>query len=309
MKKIFVSCLLFVLAGCQEKTKKTVSITQIVNHPSLNQAKRGIVTHLSKEYEIVEQDAQGDIIVANQIANRLTASKSDLVVGISTPSAQALKNAKNKKKIPLLFCSVTYPKEAGLIENLDHPMDMTGVYDAPELRAILTLLKQTLPKIRSLGVIYNPGEANSAHTIKELEALAVNFGLAIKTVIVSNSNEVIPAIKSLVSKVDCIYIPSDNTVWPSLEGLTEVAKQHKIPVVSSDPDSVKRGVSLALGYLQYDLGVEIAHQIKEILDNKKPITQIKAKKPAKLTLYYNKANLETFDIKIPDQLTYLIKGW
>lgn len=74
MKKILLSMLLAAaLSGCKKSNQntKSIAITQIVNHPSLNEAKRGIMEHLPKTYKVLESDAQGDVMLAQQIAQRI----------------------------------------------------------------------------------------------------------------------------------------------------------------------------------------------------------------------------------------------
>jgi putative ABC transport system substrate-binding protein len=294
MKYIITSLLILcTICGCKKENalnKKIIAITQIVDHPSLNQAKLGIIETLGDEYKIISQDAQGDTIIAQQITKKLISQKPDAIIAISTPSAQILKQIKNSDHIPLFFCSVTYPKEAGLVESFEYPKDMTGVYDAPEIEHILALIQKSIKNIKTIGVIYNASETNSVQTVKELETKAKNIA-KIKAISISNSSEISSAVAALSGKVEAIYIPSDNTVWPALETLAKEALKHNIPIISSDPDSAKKGVALALGYSQYDLGVTIANQLKQIFDHHKDLSMIDVQKPQKIKLYINKQSI------------------
>ncbi len=304
MKKILLAIVTsLMVAGCHNK--KQIAITQIVNHPSLNEAKKGIIDHLDSQYEIIDQDAQGDIVIAQQIAKRLLSKKVALVVAISTPSAQTFKNIPNPNKTPILFSSVTYPKEVGLVENYGKPKGMSGVYDAPLIKEMLELSKKVIKDLKTIGVIYNPSESNSEQTVKELKKQAQ--GINIKSIGISNPTDIIAAVKTLASKVDMIYIPSDNTVWSALEILTETAKNYGIPVISSDPDSAKRGVSLALGYAQYDLGTTVAKQIKAILEEGKSIEDIPVQQPEEVRLYVNQPMLKKLNLTLPEKLPYSIR--
>lgn len=308
MKKIIVPIIAsLILSGCGNKThsKKRIAITQIVDHPSLNEAKKGIIENLGNQYDIIEQDAQGDPVIAQQIAKRLISKEVDLVVAISTPSAQAFQNIQNPKKIPILFSSVTYPKEARLVNNYKKPENITGVYDAPVIENVLSLSKAMIKDLKTIGVIYNAAESNSEQTVKDLINHASD--IKIRSISVHNSCEVIAAVKTLASKVDMIYIPSDNTVWPALESLTETAKSYGIPVFSSDPDSAKRGVTIALGYAQYDLGKTVAKQIKQILEDRKTIAEVPVQQPERIQLYVNKSMLTALKLTVPENLPNDIK--
>ena len=89
-----------------------------------------------------------------------------------------------------------------------------------------------------------------------------------------------------------------------MESLTQTAKGYNIPVFSSDPDSAKRGVTIALGYAQYDLGVTVAKQIKEIIEEGKAIREVPVQQPVEIKLYVNKHMLESLKLALPQDLPY-----
>ena len=68
---------------------------------------------------------------------------------------------------------------------------------------------------------------------------------------VASSHQVSQAVESLIGKVDAIYIPSDNVLQCKL---VQMSCKYKLPVFSSDPDSVKSGVFACVGYTQYEVG-------------------------------------------------------
>lgn len=181
---------------------------------------------------------------------------------------------------------------------------MTGIYDAPLVEEMLALARQMLPHLKTVGVIYNPSEINSEQTVRDLTQKAGNT--IIKTVPIHNSTEVVAAAHSLAGRVEMIYVPSDNIVWPALETLTQIAKRAGIPVFSSDPDSAKRGVTVALGYAQYDLGVAVAKQIQAILEEGKPICEVPVQKPNQIKMYINQGMIDAFKLKLPQNFPYSI---
>ncbi|HCC25041.1 MAG TPA: hypothetical protein DEP85_05990, partial [Holosporales bacterium] len=76
---------------------KTIGITQIVDHPSLNAIRKGIVDELArggyqegKDLTIIYENAQGNPAIAAQIARKFASLSLDAVIPISTPSAQAV---------------------------------------------------------------------------------------------------------------------------------------------------------------------------------------------------------------------------
>ena len=94
------------------------------------------------------------------------ADKKDLLLGIATPSAQALYNA--TKETPILITAVTDPVDAGLVKSLEKTeTNVTGTSDALDLKLQLELLKELYPKAKKVGVLYTTSEANSEVQVKE----------------------------------------------------------------------------------------------------------------------------------------------
>ena len=154
---------------------KTVAVTAIVEHPALDAARDGIREALAeagwKEGENLTfsyESAQGNPATAAQIARKLVGDAPDVIVPISTPSAQAVVAA--TKDIPVVFTAVTDPVAAKLVASLEKPGgNVTGMSDLSPIGKHLDLVKEIMPAAKTLGVIYNPGEANSLTLLELLE--------------------------------------------------------------------------------------------------------------------------------------------
>jgi len=94
-------------------------------------------------------------------------------------------------------------------------------------------VKEIVPTAKSLGVVYNPGEANSVSLVELVKKHAPHFGMEVVEAGSPKSSDVLAATRSLVGKVDVIYIPTDNTVVSAFEAVIKVATQTKIPVISA----------------------------------------------------------------------------
>lgn len=286
-------------------TLKTVVITQIVDHPSLNQARKGAMAALSdagyipgKNIKLIESSAQGNLSLASQLAHQYNQLKPDVIISISTTSSQTLLAA-NSNHNPIVFSSVTDPLAAKLIPNLKHPGgDVTGTSESPPIKALLELMTQVLPKAKAIGVIYHPGEINSRKTVEMLKTLTP---LKIVEAPVNQSMDVRQAFLSLVSKVDVIILPSDNMIWPSLSMLTQLATDHGIPILTNDPDSALQGVTIALGYAQYDIGYHAGNQSVSILQGAK-VGTIPVSPPEKPSLIINLDRINAMGISLDKSL-------
>lgn len=146
---------------------RTVALTQIVEHPSLDAARRGILDELAAAGFVAEQNlkidyqnAQGNPATAAQIARKFVGERPDAIIAIATPSAQAVAAA--TRELPIVFCSVSDPLGAKLVGNLDKPGgNVTGTSDLSPIAEQLDLIRELSPDAQKLGVIYNPGETNS----------------------------------------------------------------------------------------------------------------------------------------------------
>ncbi|OCA92819.1 ABC transporter substrate-binding protein [Pseudobacillus wudalianchiensis] len=289
--------------GNKEKTYK-IGVTQIVEHPSLDNAYKGFQKALEDagikaDYDV--QIAQGDQNNNQTIANNFAGDKVDLIFANSTPSATGALNA--TKDIPIVFTSVTDPKAAGLVKDPQNPGgNITGTTDLhPEAipKTIEFMAKEF--KGKNVGVIYNAGEQNSVAQVEEVKKVMEKNGLKMVPVTVSASSEVKQAAESLAGKADMIYIITDNTVVSALESVIQVANQKDIPLFVAELDSVKRGGFAAFGFEYYDIGYEAGEMAVKILkDGKKP-GDLPVQPPQNLKLLINEKAAKEMNIEIKDE--------
>lgn len=255
--------------------QKLVAVTAIVDHPALDAARKGVEDELKqagfepgKQVRYEFQSAQGNPATAGQIARKFIGEKPDVVVAIATPSAQALAAA--TKSIPVVFTAVTDPVAAKLVPSWKASgTNVTGVSDSLSLAAQVDLILKVKPGAKRIGMVYSPGEVNSTIVVKELKAELGKRGMTLVEAAAPRTVDVASAAKSLVGKVDAIYTSTDNNVVSTYESLVAVANQAKVPLVASDPDSVKRGAVAALGMNYYDLGRQTGKVVVRILKGEK----------------------------------------
>jgi putative ABC transport system substrate-binding protein len=254
----------------------TVAVTAIVEHPALDAARDGIREGLAAagftegdKINFIYQSAQGQPATAAQIARQFVGDGATIIVPISTPSAQAAVAA--TKDIPIVFTAVTDPLGAQLVASLDKPgANVTGLSDLSPLAEHIALIKEITPNVKKLGVVFNPGEANSVTLVGKLKELAGPAGIEIVESAATKSADVQQATRALVGGVDAIYIPTDNTVVSALEGAIAVAEESKIPLYAGDTDSVNRGAIATIGFNYHDIGLQTAKIVARVLNGEKP---------------------------------------
>ena len=268
-------------SGTNETYK--IGITQIATHPSLDLVKQGFKKAFEEagiKASFDEKNAEGTIANATLIANGYKTDKKDLVLGIGTPSAQALVNTITD--IPVLFSAVTDPESAKLLNK-----NVTGTSDRLDnVGEQLDLLLKLKPEIKKIAVLYNPSEQNSVVQVKEIEAKAKEKNLAVMLQGVSSLSELPQATKNALIETDALYLPTDNLVVSGIKLITSEAKSAKKPVISSENSSVEAGALFTMGLDYFELGKRTGEMAIEILKGK-PAEQIPYELSKKMTLYVN----------------------
>jgi len=254
-------------------TGKVVAITQIAPHPSLDRIRKGIEDEIKSAFgdkvKIEFQSAQGNSALATQIAQNFIGKKADVLVAITTPSAQAMFSA-NTQKIPMVFAGVTDPAAAKLVkEDGNNKENVTGVSDAPDIERQIQLIQEFMPKGSVIGIIYNPGETNSNVHAERLQIKLEAAGYRIVKTPAYSTGDVLQAAQGTVPNVNALMLTNDNTVISALDAVLQTAKQKGIPVFCSDPESVKRGCKGAIAPDQYEMGRRAGEMVARILKGEK----------------------------------------
>lgn len=270
---------------------KTIAITQIVEHPSLDEIRRGLIEELAAN-DFVEgenltvnfQSAQGNTATAGQIAKQFAGDMPDAIVAISTPSAQTIAAATST--IPIIYTAISDPVAAKLINENEVPTqaNITGLSSQLPIEPPLDLVQKIVPDAKTIGYVYSPGEANSVTVLRQLQQAAPARGLQILDVAANRPTDVSMATRSLQGRADVIYTSLDNNVISAFESMASAANEMKIPIITSDEFSVRRGATAALGVNDYDFGRVTGKMVYRVL-NGEAISDIKPEIMNDLTLY------------------------
>ncbi|HEY4599960.1 MAG TPA: ABC transporter substrate-binding protein [Cerasibacillus sp.] len=292
--------------GGSSKKGKTFKIgaTQIVEHPSLDQAYKGFQEALKDaglDVEFDLQSAQGEQNNVKPIADNFVADSVDLIFANSTASTLGALQATDQ--IPIVFTSVSDPVGAGIVEAMDQPGDnITGVVDLhPEA------IKETVQFIdkyfngANVGLIYNAGEQNSVSQIDTVKEAAEGTSLTLTERTVANTSEVQQATMTIASEVDVLYIVTDNMVVSALDSVVGVAEDQKIPLIVGEPDSLEKGGFATFGIDYIKIGYRTGEMAVEILKGEKDPSDIPVEYPEEIKLIINKEAAEKQGVKWHDE--------
>ena len=283
----------------------TVAVTAIVEHPALDAARDGVRDALAaagykdgENLKFIYESAQGNPATAAQIARQFVGEGPNVIVPISTPSAQAV--VSSTRDIPVVFTAVSDPLAAQLVKDMEKPGgNVTGLSDMSPVGEHLALIKEILPEVKTIGYLYNSGEANSVALLAVLKTEAEKAGLTVIESAATKSAEVQGAARALVGRADAIYVPTDNTIISALEGAVAVAEEGKLPLFTADTDSVSRGSLAALGFNYYDVGKQTGEVVVRILKGENP-GDIAVKIAAGSDLVVNKAAAAKMGVTLPE---------
>ncbi|MCW7754870.1 ABC transporter substrate-binding protein [Desulfobotulus sp. H1] len=316
--RCLLSVLLVMLAGLSFADMRPVriGISKIVAHPALDALEQGVQDGLRESWPNAVfdlQNANGDLSTAASIAQKFRAQKVDLAVGIATPTSQALVNLLRDQ--PVIYCAVTDPVDAGLVDSYDQGGDnVTGYSDMTPVAEQIDFLLRVRP-MKRLGHIYASGEANAVRLAEIARRVCEARGIEFVESTVANSAEVRQAIQAIIRRVDGVYLSNDNTVFAALPAVSEVCMRHRVPLVTADPSSARNiPVLAAWGFDYYRMGLATGRLAGEVLSGT-PTADIPTqymKDPSDMELLVNLDVAAMLGVEIPadllEQASILIKN-
>ena len=284
-----------------------VAVSQIVEHPALDACREGLLAGLNdagfREGENLTfkfQTAQGQLAIAAQIARQFVGENPDVLVGIATPSAQALAAA--AKDIPVIFTAVTDPVGAKLVASMENPGgNVTGLSDLSPVGQHVDIIREMLPAAKTIGVVYNPGEANSVSLVDLLKEAAAARGMKVVEGAATKSVEVGQAAQIVAAKSDVIYGLTDNTVASAINALVDGANDSKTPVFAAETSYVDAGAVVAVGFDYHQIGRQTAEFVVRVLRGEHP-GQIPARVAKGTDIVVNLGVAEKLGVTLPASL-------
>lgn len=279
----------------------TVVITQLVSHKALNDVRDGTIDTIEDcskpdfDVQFMLSNASGNAITARQVAQKHASDKPDVIVAISTLSAQSVISS-TRGTIPVVFGAVTDPNAAKISRE-----NVTGVTDQAPFADQIRFIKTLIPTIETIAIMYNPGEDNSRAALAQLEPILADENLTLFPIAVTKVVEIPQGVLKARNQAQAIFIANDNLVASGFESLIGAAKKINIPVFASDVMLVHRGAVAMRGIDYYQSGQQLGLQVCSILRGKSA-NDIPVQKPAELKLLINEKAAKDFGITIPDDI-------
>jgi putative ABC transport system permease protein len=294
--------------------KYKIGVIQLSDNSLLNITRDAFYAEMKRmgildSCEILFQDANGDVQLANQIIANFQVKKVDAIISFSTPTTQAAMG--RVKDTPIIFGTVANPFliKAGTSDSVHLP-NVTGTYGAVDMKTLLNMVCSLYNRKIRIGAIWDPGHANAVYNVENLrKAIAERNDVVMEGVTITGSADVQEAAETICNKkLDAIVLPPDNIVYNAIESVIKVADKYHIPVFSAEASALKRGVSGTYGYDYTESGIKVAHILKKVLRGTSP-KDIPFEE-YKLSYYgFNKQRLAKFGLKIPPKYEKLMRRY
>lgn len=265
-------------AGSTSETVYSIGLAQLVDHPSLNTIRDAMLDEFKKEgyvdgenLKINYQNAAGKTSNLDSIMSGYATDGVDAIIAIATPTAMSAQNYADQA--PVIFSAVSDPVEAGLVESLEEPGgNITGTSDEIQVDEIVDLMLELTPDIKTVGMLYNPGEANSVATTSRFKEYAESKGLTVTEKTGTDNTTMQQAAVELANSVDAMFSPNDNTVATGMVSLAQVARDAGVPYYVGADSMVETGGFATVGINYEDLGRESARMTIDVLNGANPAT-------------------------------------
>ena len=163
----------------------------------------------------------------------------------------------------------------------------------------MAFIKTLLPAVKTVGVLYNPGDNGSIASLENIREQAKVQGFTVIESTPIKSSDIQAAVLQLVGKVDAIYVPLDNMIVSAMSSVASLALTHGIPLFSADSGSVESGAFACLGYSYDQTGHKTGEIVSEILKGKNP-GEIDVASPSTTDIFINRHALEKLKLILPE---------
>ncbi len=284
-----------------------IGIVQLAEHPALDEATRGfkefLTEKLGDKVQFNVQNAQGEQTNCTTIVNQFVSSKVDLIMANATNAVKAAREATSD--IPVVGTSVTDYVFSGLVASNEAPgANVTGASDMNPVNVQVQLMKTLCPEVKTVGIVINSGEENSAIQAEEAKTAFEAEGFAVKIYSVADTNEIQTVVTAACNEVDAFYEPTDNLIAANVPTMSNITTAAGKPVICGEGGMCESGFLATYAISYYELGRAAGEQAYNILVNgaDPATTPIFFFDVSNLSLVINEENAAELGITIPEEL-------
>ena len=235
-----------------------------------------------------------------KVAQELAALPVDVIVTAGSHVTRVVR--KSTRDIPIVMAYAGDPVGGGLADSLSRPGGrITGLTTmSPQLGGKrLELLKDALPKLAQVGVLWNPGVPERVIQFEETQAAAAKLGVSLQSFEARKPSEIDSALKrASASRLDALIVMSDGFFDTYRKRIVELAVGYKLATLHQEIQGAQFGGLLAYGPSHVDLHRRAASYVDKILKGAKP-GELPIEQPNQFELIVNLKTAKKLGIVIP----------
>jgi putative tryptophan/tyrosine transport system substrate-binding protein len=244
--------------------------------------------------------AEGKPERIRELAEELVRLKVDVIITASSIYVEAAKRATST--IPIVFMGHADPVGTGHVTSLARPGgNITGFSTTMMETNVksLELLKQAVPGLARVAVIFEPATPSHGPTLKAIEAAGPALGLQVQPVAVRSATEFESAFSAIVQeRADAVLVLTTPLLIAGAQPLAELALTHKLPSVFALRHHVAAGGLMSYSPNIADISRRSAIYVDKILKGAKP-ADLAVQQPTKLELVINLKTAKALGLTIP----------
>lgn len=253
------------LSGCKNKQDKAVQIGIIVplEHQAMREIVEGFTDALAANntlpVKIKVVNAQGDANLMRAMIQQMRDENFDIIMPISTTALQMTLSLVKQQSV--VGVAALYSEDQ---RKLRSTCNVTNVNDELSVEQQIAFIHSAYPKLKNLTLVYSSSDKifQEAAAVKKSVG---KYGITLNRVMVQNLQDLYMAGNAIPGNAGAIFVLKDGMVVNGIETLVKVARERKIPLITSDDGSVQNGAGFALGIHEKQIGVEAAKLVVQIL--------------------------------------------
>ena len=250
------------------------------------------------------RSGDGSLERLNDLANELVRLQVDVIVAGSTIGAIAAKRATST--IPVVMANVADPVGAGLVSSLAKPGgNVTGLstMGADISGKRLELIKEVVPRLRRLGVLWYPDSPSGVAAFKELKAAAQSLGVDVRSLGVRPPVPEIDKAFGTASngRADALIALDDALIFNNRTQIIALAARYRLPSVYGYREFPDAGGLMAYGPSRHDMYRQAAAYVDKILKGAKP-ADLPVERPIKFEFVINLKTAKALGLTISPSL-------
>jgi len=191
---------------------------------------------------------------------------------------------------PIVFANISDPIAAGVVKTLPRPGgNITGVASLANnvLPKVMEALVGAVPRATRIAVLLNPRQPTYPRVVSDLRAAAKALGVQLKVVDAASIEGIAPAFAAMKrEQADALVVQTEGVFMQQRSQVMELARQHRLPVGTTDPAYASEGALIVYGANQQEIFRQAADYVDKIFKGARP-ADLPVQQPVKFDLTIN----------------------